>query len=195
MPTRPLARNMSLIMQDLEDEVLIYDLDVNKAYCLNQTARSVFDLCDGKRTVCDIGLELSRQLGSNFPDELIWVALDMLRQYNLLENADTLKPDWDGLSRRQVIKKMGSATMIMLPLISSVVAPQAALAASACLPGICIAAGQNICAGCAGQSFSTTAYPSKDGTCSGTATPAATVTCSPTGGGISTSVDVRRSLF
>lgn len=39
---------MTLIVQEAGDELLIYDLQINKAYCLNQTAAMVFQDCGGK---------------------------------------------------------------------------------------------------------------------------------------------------
>ena len=47
----PVARKQGLVVQEMPDEVLIYDLDTNKAHCLNQTAAFVWKSCDGKNTV------------------------------------------------------------------------------------------------------------------------------------------------
>lgn len=33
----------NLLVQDLADEVLVYDHNTNKSYCLNSTARTVFN--------------------------------------------------------------------------------------------------------------------------------------------------------
>lgn len=38
MKTLPAVRHEGLIVQELSDEVLIYDLDRDKAHCLNPTA-------------------------------------------------------------------------------------------------------------------------------------------------------------
>ena len=45
----PVARKQGLVVQEMPDEVLIYDLDTNKAHCLNQTAAFVWKSCDGKK--------------------------------------------------------------------------------------------------------------------------------------------------
>lgn len=38
---RPLARSEGLVIQEMPDEVLVYDLETNKAHCLNETAAFV----------------------------------------------------------------------------------------------------------------------------------------------------------
>ena len=38
----PVARKSGLVVQEMPDEVLVYDLNSNKAHCLNQTAASVW---------------------------------------------------------------------------------------------------------------------------------------------------------
>jgi hypothetical protein len=48
---KPLARREKLVVQNLGDETLIYDLDENRAYCLNETAARVWQFCDGEKTV------------------------------------------------------------------------------------------------------------------------------------------------
>ncbi len=46
----PVARHKNLIVKELPDETLIYDLDSDKAHCLNQTAALVWKNCDGTRS-------------------------------------------------------------------------------------------------------------------------------------------------
>lgn len=50
----PKARQSQLIVKDLPDEVLVYDLDRDKAHCLNHTAGMVWKNCDGKSNVTEI---------------------------------------------------------------------------------------------------------------------------------------------
>jgi len=190
MNIKPKSRQTDLVAQDFEDEILIYDLNNDHAFCLNQTARRIFNLCNGQRTVQEIRDLLSQELGSDIPEELIWLTLDQLKRADLLEQKESFEIGFKGLSRRQVIRKIGLATSLALPLIASIVAPSPALAQSGCVTNICIAAGQNICAGCTGTTLNTIVYPSTNGTCTGSGTPAATINCGSTG--VTTSLDVRR---
>ncbi len=47
----PIARKEGLVIQEMPEEVLVYDLDTNKAHCLNQTAAFVWKSCDGKNSI------------------------------------------------------------------------------------------------------------------------------------------------
>ena len=46
--TNPLARREGLVIRELADEVLVYDLDRDRAHCLNQTAAFIWQCCDGR---------------------------------------------------------------------------------------------------------------------------------------------------
>jgi len=89
----------------------------------------------------------------NFSEELIYLALEQFKKENLLEkDAEFLSP-FNGLSRREVVKKVGLDSMIGLPIIASIVAPTAINAASGCTPGL-LAPGQPtvfVCAGAVGD--------------------------------------------
>src|SRR4030095_14635010 len=63
-------------------------------------------------------------------DELVWLAIDQLNENSLLENKVT--PKFVGESRRDVIKKVGLASMIAIPLVASLVAPRSAMANVSC---------------------------------------------------------------
>lgn len=124
----PMARTADLIEQEINKELLVYDLQSNKAYALNETSKNVFKVCDGKTSFDD----LKRQY--NYTDDLIYLALDELKKNNLV-NGDYTSP-FAGINRRTVIRKVGLASMIVLPVIASLSAPMASMAAS---PLICVA--------------------------------------------------------
>lgn len=135
----PVARKEGLVVQETTDEVLVYDLTSNKAHCLNQTAATVWKSCDGTNTISDIGKLLETEAGAAVNEDLIWLAIDQLNEKNLLEKQ--VVPQFAGRSRREVIKKIGLATVIALPIVASLTAPASALASSSCVcvvPGDCI---------------------------------------------------------
>jgi Coenzyme PQQ synthesis protein D (PqqD) len=88
MTNKPISRKANIVVQDLETEVLIYDLTINKAFCLNQTAGLVYQLADGRRTVAEISDLMSKELKTLVSEDFVWLALDGLKKDNLLENAD-----------------------------------------------------------------------------------------------------------
>lgn len=130
MTNKPISRKSNIVVQDLENEVLIYDLTINKAFCLNETSRLVYALCDGTRTVAEISDEMSKRLKTLVSEDFVYLALDELKKNNLLENSDEITDHFAGMSRREAVKKVGLATMVALPIISSVVAPSAVMAQS-----------------------------------------------------------------
>jgi hypothetical protein len=137
----PKTRDHQLVVQELKDEVLIYDLNINKTYCLNETSAAIWNLCDGNNSISDITSQLSKRLKQPVTDNLIYLALDQFKEENLLSDNETVEIKFDGLSRRDVIRKVGFASLIALPVISSLVAPTAAMAASGA--GICRTSNQS----------------------------------------------------
>lgn len=144
MTTFPKSRTKDLVVQELEKELLIYDLSNNKVFCLNESLALIWQYADGKNSVAHISILIGKKLKTKVSEEFVLLGLDQLKKDNLLENNTDFEINFDGLNRRQVIKKIGFASMIALPLISSVIAPTSAMAASCSLlaPGAII---QNFC--------------------------------------------------
>ncbi len=122
----PKAITENFVVQDLNDEVLIYDLTKNKAFCLNQTSAIVYQSCDGETTLAEL------QSKSGFPQDLIHLTLSELERNKFIEISSDYVSSLNGMLRREAVKKVGLATMIALPIITSVSAPSAANAASTC---------------------------------------------------------------
>jgi hypothetical protein len=120
----PKNRNENIIMQDAGNEVLIYDTTTDKAYCLNETSAKVFNACDGATSFDELKSKYQ------FTDDLIYLTLDELQAKNLLDSSANYETPFAGMSRREVIRKVGLATMIALPVVAGIIAPQAANAAS-----------------------------------------------------------------
>lgn len=137
---QPLARKQGLIVQELPDEVLVYDASTDKAHCLNHTAAMVWKYCDGKTDAAEIAKSLSRDLNAPVKTELVWLALDQLEQEALIEKQVKPALEKAGLSRREVIKRVGLASLVALPIVTSMINPMSAHAAncpvtSGCQPG------------------------------------------------------------
>lgn len=120
----PSVRTADLIEQEADGELLIYDLLANKAYRLNETSKIVYRAC-GDKSFEDLRRDY------NFTEDLIYFSLNELSANKLIEDYQT--EHFAGLSRREVIKKVGLATMIALPVIAGLTAPKAAQAASGCV--------------------------------------------------------------
>lgn len=152
LENRPVSRTDDLVVQELNNEVLIYDLRENKAFCLNETSALIWRSCDGNHTVDEIG----KQLGS---EDLAWLALSDLKKQKLVDHNIGTPAKFEGMSRREVVKALGVSSMLAIPVIAGLVAPTAAQTASQCGmpcntdPGNighsgCMAPGPEVCGWC-----------------------------------------------
>ncbi len=89
---------------------------------LNPTAARVWELCDGGTTPQQIAAQLHGDLTPAQAEELVWLSLKRLEKANLLA-ADVVKPAGRAiLTRREMLKGLGVAA-VMLPVVTSIVAP------------------------------------------------------------------------
>jgi hypothetical protein len=126
---KPMIRQQDLVVQDLNNEVLIYDLKRDKAFCLNETAAVVWRACDGSNTVESIG----RQLGD---EDIAWLTLNDLKKLKLIEHTITTPVKFNGMSRREILTKISVGSILALPMIAALYAPAAAQAGSGGLENI-----------------------------------------------------------
>ena len=130
----PLARTDQLVVQELPDEVLVYDLERHAAHCLNKAAAAVWKRCDGRTTVAELTRRLGREFSAPVGEDVVWLALAQLRKYHLLEVEGAGVP-LRKVSRRDLVRKYLPAALAV-PLILSVPAPTPAQSLSRC-PGPC----------------------------------------------------------
>jgi hypothetical protein len=128
-------RDHGLVIDDLPDEVLIYDLERHEAHCLNRSAALVWRSCDGKRAPAEIALRLTAELDAPFSEDFVLLALSQLEKFHLLEQSEALPAQFPGLSRRQMVRRLGLAAAVAVPLVTSIVAPTAVQAATCTQPG------------------------------------------------------------
>jgi Coenzyme PQQ synthesis protein D (PqqD) len=129
-PNNPMARQNGLVVQEMPDEVLVYDLDSNKAHCLNQSAAFVWRSCDGNKSVMDIVREFEANGKGKVTEDFVWLAIDQLSENGLLDGS--IPQRFQGQSRRQVLKTIGLVSVVAVPVIASLVAPKSALGAVSC---------------------------------------------------------------
>jgi hypothetical protein len=129
----PQARENGLVLQELEDELLVYDLDRHKAHCLTGAAGLVWRHCDGKTSVSELTTLLQKEYRAPVDEEVVWVALQRLGKAHLLRERVTPPTDASfRSSRRDLMRKLSVVGGIA---VISIIAPQAANAAT-CLVGV-----------------------------------------------------------
>ncbi|NNE68002.1 MAG: PqqD family peptide modification chaperone [Pyrinomonadaceae bacterium] len=134
----PKARQSGLVVQNTSNELLVYDLDAEKAMCLNETTATVWQACNGQNSIKDISREFE-ELEAKNSEQIVWIAIDQLARHGLLE--DAVQSELSSENRREVLKKIGFASAVAVPVIASLVAPSSVLASASCAcaaPGDCL---------------------------------------------------------
>lgn len=127
----PIARKNDIYVEQLPNEVVIYDKVSHQAHRLNKTVFTVWEHADGTRTVDELSGLLVSVLGAPLTRDATLLALEDLRNANLLQTSQKL----DGAqmpSRRDLGRKFALAgvSASLLPFIASIMAPTPAMATS-----------------------------------------------------------------
>lgn len=122
----PQARTDNLVIRELDDETLVYDMERDEAHCLNQTAALVWRRCDGKTTAAQAARVLETKLKVAVDTDLVWLAVKQLNRFHLVEKT----PKAPSVSRRDLVLKYAPAALALLPVIVSITSPVPAQAAS-----------------------------------------------------------------
>jgi hypothetical protein len=127
----PQARTEKLLIQEVGDELIVYDETRDRAHRLNATATTVWRHCDGKTDVADLTRLLAKKLDLPPEEDLIWLALSRLEAAHLL-CGPVRHPDAASVSRRAVMRKIGmvGTLTLLLPVVTSIMAPTPAMSQS-----------------------------------------------------------------
>lgn len=130
-----IARKTELIVKELSNEVLLYDLKSQKAHCLNETAAFVWNHCDGQTTADQIARLMEKEWRTPVRGEVIWFTLNKLSRADLLQEPITLPDAHISMSRRSAVRRLAIGSLLAVPVVMSVVAPTAMAGAS--IPSQC----------------------------------------------------------
>ena len=114
----PRARTSDFVVRELEDETLVYDIQRDKAHCLNRTAAMVWKQCDGRTTASDAVGSLNRAFSFQVGEDVIWLAVKQLERFHMVDAPKELPV----VSRRDLVLKYAPAALA-LPVIMSISAP------------------------------------------------------------------------
>jgi hypothetical protein len=123
-------QSANLILEDVRDELMIYDPERNKAFCLNQTAAYVWRHADGKTTVAEMAKRMEEELKKPADEQVVLFALDVLFKDGLLAPATPLPRTAQGVTRRDMLQKMGVGAMAIPVVTALFVSPAKAHASS-----------------------------------------------------------------
>src|SRR5262245_45398166 len=96
----------------------------------------VWHECDGTKSLPEISQALTKKSGTHVSDDIVSMALSQFKRDKLLADNYDVVTSFDGLSRREVVRRVGFASIVALPVISVLVAPTALNAQSVgtCFP-------------------------------------------------------------
>lgn len=154
---KPKARKEQLVVEKLVGETLVYDLAADKAHCLNPAAALIWKNCDGKHGLSELAAILPSDLSRDNAGAVVRFCLQELGERKLLvdEHRKALA-EVEHLTRRSLLRKIGiaaAASAVVLPSVTSIVAPRPAAAASCvppggdCIPGVSKCCSNNACTG------------------------------------------------
>lgn len=116
----PKAKVSEIVQQAVEGELLLYNTTTGRTFCLNQTSKKIYDLCSGTNEISEIAEK------TGLPENLVRLAIGDLSKQNLLTEPIEIQT-----SRRDLLRNL-ALTSIALPVITTLIAPTAARAASTC---------------------------------------------------------------
>jgi len=128
----PVARTEKLLVQEVGNELIVYDQKTNASHCLNPVAARVWYYCDGQHSIKDIARLLKKELNISQTEAvdtrgLVWLTLEELEQYQLIEKYLKQPTGIANISRRQVVKTGvlvgGFAIGTIFPAIKSIALP------------------------------------------------------------------------
>jgi coenzyme PQQ synthesis protein D (PqqD) len=135
-PQAPQARSEGLVVQELADEIVIYDLHRHRSHCLNRMAALVWRRCDGCTSVAEIARWLHQTSSVPVDEEAVWLALDRLSKAHLLQQRVHRPECRDRATRRAMLRHLAAVGGVAL--VSSIVVPGALAAGSPTVPPQCI---------------------------------------------------------
>ena len=138
----PKCRTKDIIIKQLDDETLIYDLKTHEATCLNEAASAIYNDCDGSLSIEDL-CELHGEFETT-------TALAKFHKADLIEDGFDMP---SLVSRRDALRKItGGARLGMavasIPAMATIAVPTAAQAASCLRSGFACSSDSECCGIC-----------------------------------------------
>ena len=119
-----------MLVRELPEEILIYDLTRHKMFCLGKNASWVWRRCNGRRTARELAASLEKELRRPVPEDVLALVLRRLSRARLLENPVERPPG--EVSRRELLRTAAAIGGVSI-LALAVPTP---MAAATCTRGV-----------------------------------------------------------
>jgi coenzyme PQQ synthesis protein D (PqqD) len=126
----PEARQENLLIEEVGEELVVYDQDSHRAHRLNRTAGWVWQHCDGRTSLAQLSALVATEFGLPTDEEVVWLALQQLEKIRFLQRPLRHTTKGVKVSRRELVRRLGlaSALALLLPMVTSITAPTPAMA-------------------------------------------------------------------
>lgn len=124
----PVARSRGLIVEELPEELVVYDEERHRVHCLGPVAAWIWRACDGRTPALRLAQRASARFDQDIDAGLVSVVMHRLMRSRLLEGLLPATPEAPARSRRELLKRaaqLGAALSIV-----SLTAPTPAQAAT-----------------------------------------------------------------
>ena len=126
MEFKPKARTSGVIVRELDDELLLFDRDQDKAFCLKSIAGQVWKLSDGRTSIAYMIRLIRNHTDVQVSESAVYTAIKQLDQDGLLDKSASLPAK--AISRRDMMQRTGVAAALAIPMITAISLPTAGFA-------------------------------------------------------------------
>jgi hypothetical protein len=122
----PKARRDNLLIREIGDELVVYDVERHRSHSLTPTAALIWRLCDGRKTVAELTTTVAERLRKPVDEEVVWLVLNRLERAHLLRHLLIRPREVAGMTRRDAIALglAGAAALLVQGCgVDSVTAP------------------------------------------------------------------------
>ena len=146
----PIARSEKLLIQEVDEELIVYDDERGTAHCLNQVAAIIWHHCNGLNSIEEIAKLLKEDLDPSNEEDVDWLgitqlSLEELKRFHLITEhySETITSHSQPavvprISRRKAIKATtlvgGFALGFFSPVVKSIMLPTPVMATSPSTP-------------------------------------------------------------
>ncbi len=114
------ARRGNLLSRKVGEETVIYDMDNDKALCLDKVSAIVWEASCDLNDMNELLNVLHRNGIEDADEQLVVLAIEQLNESNLLENSiDNETSQASILPRRDVLRQLTMYSAAALPLVTS----------------------------------------------------------------------------
>jgi hypothetical protein len=123
---KPSARKTNIFVENLPEEVVLYDKSNSQVHCLNKAASAIWESCDGSRTVDELARIVAAKSGTPPDRQVVLQALAELDKADLLEGGRGKIAEAAFTSRREAVGKIALAgTALVATIIAATPAAHA----------------------------------------------------------------------